>query len=98
MKKNVTIARTHIYLGKKSECRKCPAAIALQAHVKPNVDVSVGHAFGFWIGGWEHGHLLETPIPEKLHSWVSKYDSNYDSNYHMEPITFEVEIPNEAAA
>ena len=93
MKKSVTISRTHIRLGKRSQCLECPVAIAMGAHVKPNVAVSIGHAFGFWINGGD-GRLLETPIPGEVLDWACKYDKNY----HMEPFTFEAEIPDEAAA
>ena len=94
MKKRVTVSEAHIRLGRKNHCRECPVAIALGGHVKPNVVVSIGQAFGFWINGYEHGRLIEGAMPKKVLDWVYEYD-NYN---HSEPITFEVEIPDEAAA
>ena len=94
MNKSVTVSKTDIRLGKRNQCRKCPVAIALCRHVKPNVVVSIGHALGFWINGYEHGRLVEAEMPEEVLDWVYRYDNNH----HVEPMTFNVNIPDEAAA
>ena len=94
MKKRVTVSEAHIRLGRKNYCRECPVAIALGGHVKPNVVVSIARVFGFWINGYEHGRLIEAAMPKEVLDWVYEYD-NYD---HSKPTTFEVDIPDEAAA
>jgi hypothetical protein len=83
-KTTIRVTLDDIALGLPSNCSKCPVAIAATKAGVERAQINTGLLFGYVSGR----HFIAR-LPERVDRWVG----SFDAGYHVDPITFDVEMP-----
>lgn len=99
----VPLSQEHIENGERSQCRNCPAALAINDVLKPEY-FAVVYAEIFMIFKDERSTAMfggerklgSYPLPEEASAFIDAFD-HFDHEY-ISPFTFKVKLPKEIIA
>jgi hypothetical protein len=93
MKLTIDVTADDIEHGKRRDCNNCPVARAIQRHFH-TVKVGVG-AVIYWDTPWHDLYNVYCVPPDSVFEFISRFDNNPIDYERPQPISFELEIPEE---